>query len=136
LIGHASDFLGTRWQLAHLMAMIRPPWKRSPKETADALIAQRKALASSCAAFDAGDRWEAQRLANAVYILVYDKGAIKSILGQVGIKDSLLFRSSGRVRNNELLGVSPLIGVTLSFNGARYTPILDAPIATDWISFA
>lgn len=48
-------------------------------------------LQSSGAAFDAGQTSEAKRLSTAIRILVHDTGVSKSLLGQLGVKDDLLF---------------------------------------------
>jgi hypothetical protein len=54
-------------------------------------------LAYSNAGYDSGLRWEAKRLATAVYTLVHDAGKIRSLLGQLGYKEKLGFVSSGKM---------------------------------------
>ncbi len=77
------------------MARIGP--KRPRQELVDHLKRQMKALDASAANYDAGEDWEAERLANAVFNLVYDGGKISSVLSQLEVKDSLRFVSSGGV---------------------------------------
>ncbi len=104
-------------------------WKRTPEELALALNNQKSALLSSCQAYDAGQKWEALRLATATYVLVFDAGnAQRSLLTQLGTKGSLQFLSSGRVTANpNAIGrYNPLVLVQLRANGtADYVPILD-----------
>jgi len=68
--------------------------KRSPGEIAGMFAIQRYAMEKSCAAYDSGEIWEALRLATSIYTLVHDRGRNRSILTQLGIKDSLRFVTS------------------------------------------
>lgn len=77
------------------MARKRPG--RSREELISLLRGQRKALAASCRAFDAGDQWEAERLATTVFTLFHDGGPIFSLLSQLGVKFDLKYVSSGRM---------------------------------------
>jgi hypothetical protein len=62
---------------------------RSRHDLLDALAIQRRHMAVSCAAYDAGDHSEAVRLATCVCNLVHDAGkTYRSIMGQLGIKDT------------------------------------------------
>jgi hypothetical protein len=71
-------------------------WTRPREEVLDALNQQREALIASCKSYDEGNRWEALRLATAVYIIVHDGGRnSKSILTQLGLRGSLRFVGSG-----------------------------------------
>lgn len=58
----------------------------------------KKALIASCAGFDAGEDWEAERLATTVFTLVFDGPPIYSLLSQLDVLDSLKFVSSGRMQ--------------------------------------
>jgi hypothetical protein len=69
--------------------------KRSGHEIARAYDIQRKAIAASCASYDAGNKWEALRLATAIYTMVHDHGRIQSVLSQAGVKHNLLWIATG-----------------------------------------
>jgi hypothetical protein len=71
--------------------------KESKAELVQLLNEHRQALAASCEAYDGGHEWEAARLATTTFTLVHDRGAIRSLLTQLGLKASLRFVSSGRV---------------------------------------
>jgi len=73
--------------------------KRPRQELVEKFKNQIKALDASSANYDAGEDWEAERLANAVFNLVFDGGKIASVLSQLEVKDSLRFVSSGGVRS-------------------------------------
>jgi hypothetical protein len=72
-----------------------------PKRPTDELVAllaeQRLMLAASSEAYDRGSRWEAKRLASIVFTMVYDHGAISSLLSQLGHKEKMKFLSSGKM---------------------------------------
>jgi hypothetical protein len=71
-------------------------WTRSRAELLHMLKQQREALIASCKSYDEGNRWEALRIATAVYIIVHDgRGRSKSILTQLGLRGSLRFVGSG-----------------------------------------
>lgn len=53
-----------------------------------------KFMHRSCDLFDAGDEDEAIRLALEMRKLLYDRGSSKSLLGQLGIKDKMMFVDS------------------------------------------
>lgn len=57
--------------------------KRPREELIGLLKGQRGALAASCKGFDAGEEWEAERLATTIFTLVHDGGPIFSLLGQL-----------------------------------------------------
>lgn len=60
-------------------------------ELLDHVTEQRDFLASSCAAFDRGERHEAKRIAVAVRVLVHDTNASHSLLGQLDAVDRHAF---------------------------------------------
>ena len=101
-------------------------YTRTKDEIVKAFAIHRKAIASSCAAFDAGDQWEALRLATSVYAMVHDERRIISVLSQMGIKDTLGYWSSGRVpkRRNLFGEYSPLLMVRIDAWRASYIPKL------------
>jgi hypothetical protein len=71
-------------------------WTRPHSEIQGMLEQQREALIASCKSYDEGNRWEALRIATAVYIIVHDGGRrSKSILTQLGLRGSLRFVGSG-----------------------------------------
>jgi hypothetical protein len=69
--------------------------KRTANDITRAYEIHRKALAASCKAYDRGEKWEALRLATAVYTMVHDRGAIKSIFSQGEIKNKIVYFASG-----------------------------------------
>ncbi len=73
---------------------------RSRAEVENALEVQRNAIMAYSVSYDAGARWEAIRLAVAVFVTVHDGGRReKSILTQLGIRGSLRFLASGHSSN-------------------------------------
>jgi hypothetical protein len=93
---------------------------------------QMKALEASCVAYDAGEEWEAERLATTVFNLVHDGGSIASLLSQLELKDSLKFVSSGRMQQLPFGAptvASPvLLLMRFDEKGAHYLPKLgDGP---------
>ncbi len=77
--------------------MARKGLVRSRQELVVKLRNQMKALDASCASYDSGEEWEAERLSTAVFNLVHDGGDLISVLTQLGVKDSLKFVSSGGI---------------------------------------
>jgi hypothetical protein len=69
---------------------------RTRSELIDLLADQRSALEASCRGYDRGEKWEAGRLATAVYNLVHDHNSIRSILSQLDVRGSMRFVSTGR----------------------------------------
>ena len=97
---------------------------RTPQELEDALAEQVSALASSCKAFDAGDQWEAKRLATTLYTLLHDGGRnSRSLLGQIGRKEILYTSSCCGVNDSNLQADEPLTLMWLSSVGAVHLPI-------------
>jgi hypothetical protein len=102
-------------------------WTRPRSEVERALEIQSNAIRSSDAAYDAGEWWEALRLATAVFIVVHDGGRRNtSILSQLGIRGKLRFVSSGfqysptnRLRETHLLSTRVYGDGT-----AEYRPLL------------
>jgi hypothetical protein len=101
--------------------------KRSRGELIRLLEEQRQALAASCENYDRGNHWEAARLATIVHTLVHDGGAITSLLTQLGLRASLRFVSSNRIRHNpnRLVSSPPLVTMQISSDtGAKFVPRL------------
>jgi hypothetical protein len=69
--------------------------KRSFSSLRNQLNRQIKFLENSCALFDNGDEDEAVRLATTIRVLLHDTNKSKSLLKQLGIKDSLPFIDTG-----------------------------------------
>jgi hypothetical protein len=88
---------------------------RSQKELRDALGTQRRHMAASCAAYDAGDHSEAVRLATCICNLVHDaRKTYRSIMGQLGIKDTHTF-----------FGTNIPDGAAVPAIALRYTPLVE-----------
>jgi hypothetical protein len=100
------------------------PYTKTPSEIEKAFRHQVMALAASCRQFDLGDEWEAARIASALHILLYDSGKSRSILHQLGIKDSLQFVcTGGPIGHTDLIPTHPLVKMEIGPVGSRYLPI-------------
>ena len=101
--------------------------KRTHDELIEELNNQLAALKASCAGYDAGDFWEAPRLATIVYTLVNDgQSKIVSILTQLGLRNNIGFASYATPQNpHNLLGWLPLCMMHLANNDCLYVPVLD-----------
>lgn len=119
-------------------------WKRTAAETTEALDIQRRAIVASCAAYDNGEKWEALRLATAVYLVVHDGGKNnKSLLTQLGIRDATKFMASAAPANpNNLLRETPLLQIRIGLGGqgggakGEYVPRLgEIPEEHRYVSF-
>ncbi len=71
-------------------------------------------MKASCDAYDAGEKWEAIRLATVVYTMVHDHGRIRSILSQLGIKHKIVYLASGLDKR-----------AALGKGADRYTPLIE-----------
>ncbi len=98
-------------------------WSRPRAELVEQLKIQRRALASSGDRYDIGEKWEALRLATAVYNLVHDGGRrSQSILTQLGVRAQLRFVSTSRENVRNLLPEMPLVIIKLGTEGVEYLP--------------
>jgi len=105
-------------------AMAREP--RTQEELRAALLHQRLAIEKSSAAYDAGETWEALRLAPPIYNLVYDHKRTKSILDQLGVKTSIRFiSSSAGIEPTNLVASTPLVMFRVGGNDGGAYPKLD-----------
>ena len=71
-------------------------------------------MRASCRAYDAGDKWEALRLASIIYTLVHDHKRIRSVLSQLGIKHKIVYLASGLDTQS-----------ALSQGAERHTPLIE-----------
>lgn len=100
-------------------------WTRSRDETIQALKVQRRALRASAQGYDNGDKWEAVRLATAVYTIVHDgSGRSKSLLTQLGLRASLRFISRSRENPHNLLPESPFVIARVSSDHCEFLPAM------------
>jgi hypothetical protein len=107
--------------------MARQKPNRTREELEHLLRGQMKALEASSANFDAGEEWEAERLATTAFNLVHDGGSIVSLLSQIEVKDSLQFVSSGRMPSG-LPPADTAFPALLLMRGSRFLPKLgDGP---------
>ena len=84
---------------------------------------------ASAAGYDAGELWEAKRLATAVYTIVADQGSnSRSILRQLGIKNKLEFLSCVQPPDEPgrqtLAIIKGMCGVVDTIEGPLYYPVL------------
>lgn len=114
-------------------------WQRSRSELLLSLATQMKAIEASSHSYDAGNTWEAVRLASAVYILVHDGSKkVQSIFTQLGVRGSLRFISYATPgRPGNLVRETPLVMLRLtSGEGAKYIPKLgDGPLPPHQVQF-
>jgi hypothetical protein len=87
---------------------------RSSQEVHDALATQRRHMAASCTAYDIGDHSEALRLATCVYTIVHDGSKIRSIMSQLGIKETHIFFATNIKDGRTVLHIAD-----------RYTPLVE-----------
>jgi hypothetical protein len=71
-------------------------------------------LKASCAAYDAGEKWKALRLATIVFTMVHDAGSNRSILGQLGIKHKMRWMTSAFIS-----------AADVRTRADRYTPLIE-----------
>jgi hypothetical protein len=93
-----------------------------------ALDIQRRALEASCRSYDAGEKWEALRLATHTYTLVHDHAKkSRSVLTQLGAMDGLKFVSACGTPPPRLIGQwNPLVVIhMLADRPSEYLPKLD-----------
>jgi hypothetical protein len=99
-------------------------WHRPRTEVVQQMRNHILALETSGRNFDLGAKWEAPRLATAVYTMVHDGGRnSKSILTQLGLRATLRFSSSvlAHIPGN-LLPEHPLVMVQLTTQKIEYMP--------------
>lgn len=106
-----------------------------------ALNEQLGAIKASSAAFDAGETWEAKRLATAAYVILHDgKGRTVSLLTQLGVKEKIsLISSSVPANPNNLVAEMPLVAVAVKGSDADYLPLCSiggGPIQPRLMSFS
>ena len=112
-----------------------------PEDIIDHFGEQIDALRSSCENYDEGNRWEAKRIATALYILCHDppssrKSKVKSILTLLDLKHNLSYISS--IRPDAKTYVPTVLLTMIKFDsgdGPYFAPLLDS----DWehrLSFA
>jgi len=71
-------------------------------------------MAASCTAYDIGDHSEALRLATCVYTIVHDGSKIRSIMSQLGIKETHIFFATNIKDGRTVLHIAD-----------RYTPLVE-----------
>lgn len=112
---------------------------RTPADIREALENQKAAIRDSCAGFDAGKKWEALRLATAVYVLVHDGGKRnRSLLTQIGAMPGLKFICTGHpIEMTNLVSSNPLAIIRMnSTEGSGYRARLDEnPVHHRWAGF-
>jgi hypothetical protein len=88
-------------------------------------------LSASSTAFDNGFEGEAKRIATAIRVLIHDTAASKSVLGQLGVKDAVLFTDTAMPIEPANLLCTPglvILQVT-SGEGGRYIAPLEMAAA-------
>jgi hypothetical protein len=91
-------------------------------------------LVTSAAAYDAGQRAEAKRLAVAIRVLVHETPTSQSLLGQLGELHSRRFAAIGEEIEPEVtIDTGPLTGLNEDLDGPKLIPVLVAP--SRWLAF-
>ncbi len=109
-------------------------------EAKEALIIQIKMMNASAIAYDAGERWEAARIAASIHTIVHDMAKRKpSVLSRLGVKSTMKFLASGPPINpRNLVSSAPLTIMRINSGvGAEPLPRLSngPPIPVRWIGF-
>jgi len=98
------------------------------------------ALIASSNSYDAGNKWEAKRLATTAYTILHDGGRnSKSLLGQMGAKDSALFLSTNQppdvpgIQTISILG--GMCAVEWGADGPNYVPVLENSFEKRYLGF-
>lgn len=100
------------------------PYKKSQSDLLAALAEERAAIRNSCVNYDAGQLWEAKRLASSVYKLVKDgKGNNKSLLGQLNLNPKLKYITSSKGIKDGVWPKLPLVNLFMGDNCVSYIPI-------------
>jgi hypothetical protein len=95
-------------------------YQRTKAELEEKLNNQIKALRASSANYDAGQTWEAERLAGALFQIVYNTGTSQSVLSHLGILDSVPFISTVSLLPPDLPGVKTIWGSPTQFIGLEF----------------
>lgn len=103
------------------------PWHQTQSDLFSNLDEQLSMLRGSCDHNDAGQTYEAKRLATVVDTLVHDRSKrTVSLLTRLGIKSQIKFISkSTGWSDTSLTTQMPLVSLKRSAGGARYAPLLD-----------
>jgi hypothetical protein len=114
--------------------------QRTRDELIQAFVEQRQALVASCDNYDQGNEWEAARLATVVSNLVFDRGrSIRSVLTQLGLRDSMKFISSGHIvpDPHTVLNSPPLLMMRFNVPGAKsgFHPRFSEGRDFHWVQF-
>ena len=110
-------------------------WVNSLEQTRDDLLLQleeqRRFLALSCAAFDAGEHAEAKRIATTLRVLLHDLGSSRALLVELGRRDELgWLDTAGSLLPLENHAQTPLVFIDVQEGpdrpSASWLPTLDA----------
>jgi len=94
-------------------------------------------ITRSCDAFDQGHEDEAKRLAVSMRILLHDTRSSKSLLGQLGKKDTRFYDTVfEEIIPSNSNSYHRLIGIHYGEKGARFFPFLDGALAFKQLEFA
>ena len=101
---------------------------RTRQELNEALLEQYQALVASSANYDAGNLWEAKRLATTTYNLVHDRSKIVSLLSQLGIRGTIPLLSCVKPPDKpgtQTIGIANgMLAVEETREGPVYAPVL------------
>lgn len=83
-------------------------------------------LNASCASFDSGFLGEAKRLATTIRVLLHDTQNSKSLLGLLGVKNSIKYVTTANIdKPGNILGHHGLVGFRMGPGGPSYWAPLD-----------
>jgi hypothetical protein len=102
-------------------------WLKPRSEVVEHYNNCRSAIEASCRSYDAGNDWEAARLATSIYALIHDGGKnSRSILTQLGLRSTMRFVSySVPPDKRNLLPSTPLVLTRVGPDGGKHFPVLD-----------
>jgi hypothetical protein len=98
---------------------------QSTQDLENHLQEQLRFLVRSADAFDQGLEDESKRLATVLRVMLHDTAASRSLLGQLGRKDTPFFDTAEEIAPGNQLGYQGLVAIWSGPGGTKYAPFLD-----------
>lgn len=109
------------------MTMAKVP--QTKKMLEDTLVHSWESLQEFCRKFDAGEKGYARNMSGTLRMLLKDKGDnFKSLLGQMGLKDTLFIDSAAKMPSGGFGKFSGLFCAPVGGKNPTFIPYLDEPI--------
>lgn len=93
-----------------------------PERLITALTEQRQMLEASARSYDAGNSWEAKRMATVIHVLMFDKGRQESLLRRLTVRGKLQFVSTKIDLPGSVVPFAPLTLISMSPSGTVIVP--------------